>query len=162
MRYKDLLKQAESLGRESGNNAADWYWDRTDPDLDDFRAVLKGIRDGDPLILDTFIPGSLSGEHADDMTPNRLYEELGVSEAQLRSWEESSELDELCEAWGYGFNSAYTDAVESSCLEGLRRDVTFHASVTIDEQTEAEISSAIFDLLAKLNCDISDVTFEEE
>jgi hypothetical protein len=154
MRYIAALKEAEKLGRRHGAGAADWYWDRTEPHRQDFLVVLQGIRDGDPAILDTFNTSNvLSGEMADSMTPQRLYEEIGLSETNLRNWEGSFELDEICSMYEREFSSGYEEAVADSCIEGLRRAVIFHIEVEIADQDPFKLLSELVDLLNSKNCD---------
>src|SRR5262245_57351269 len=107
-RLRDILKKAEQDGRGAGANSAMWYYDRSEPTRENLLKVLKGMDDGDPEILDTFVSGSLSGEWADDMTPKRLYEELDMNDKQI---EVASE--EVCDAWEAAFNSAYADQVRT-------------------------------------------------
>ena len=154
--WQELLKQAESLGRETGNNAASWYFDRTETNLDNYRRVLNGIRDGDPMILDTFPSAPLSGEYAGDMTPKTLFELLRATDRQVLEHGVG-----FCEAYEEGFFSAFQESVEQECLNSLERSVVFHIGVTIREQNEQELLSKLTDLLARENCDLDFDEVEE-
>lgn len=57
------IEQAAQLGHERGLHAASWVFDGNTP-IEMYRRVLKGIREGDPEILDGFNTNWLSGEHA--------------------------------------------------------------------------------------------------
>jgi len=161
--HNQLLKAAEELGSEHGDDAASWYFyeGRHEVTRADYLRVLKGIEDGDPEILDTFPDAPLSGEFADSMTPQRLYEQLGVSEAQLRDWESTWELEALCRS----YEDAWAEAVEASitqqCRMGARIDVAFRIEVTLEEQDPDKLLSMLTDLLARENCDLIDDSWEE-
>lgn len=73
MNRKEAMHRAEALGREDGNAAAGWYFNNTSPSREDYLRVLTGMRDGDPLLLDTFHSSPLSAEWADGMSPAKLY-----------------------------------------------------------------------------------------
>ncbi len=155
-RYRDVLKHADRLGRMHGGNATMYYWDSTNPELEDFRKVLNGINDGDPEILDTLPSSPLSGEFAGDMTPQLLYEEVDATKRQI---EDAS--NEICDAYENGFNTGVQDAITESCLEGMRRSVVFHVTVDLTEQKEDEILSKLVDLLSQNNCDLVYDEWEE-
>ena len=54
-----ITAEAASLGRDAGKTAASWMFDGNTPE-DAYRAVLRGIDDGDPAILDTHPAPGLS------------------------------------------------------------------------------------------------------
>lgn len=123
--FQTLNARAYKLGHEHGQAAARWYWDRTDPNIEDYMKVLKGIEDGDPAITDSLPHADLSGQWADGMTPQKLYEEVEVPEAFL-SIEQIAGiglLDDLCDAYESGFNIAAEAEVRQQCTEYLERDV---------------------------------------
>ena len=75
-----LLKRAAvKVGRELGTAAATWYEVSGEEQA---RAVLAGILDGDPEVLDTIPHLDLSGQWADGPTPKaileQVYDEAGV------------------------------------------------------------------------------------
>lgn len=53
---------AYDKGREHGANAGEWYFDGNTSE-ETYRTVLRGIEDGDPMVLDTF-PTFTFGEWA--------------------------------------------------------------------------------------------------
>jgi hypothetical protein len=56
-----ITAEAASLGRDAGKAAASWMFDGNTPE-DAYRAVLRGIDDGDPAILDAHpVPGLSAG-----------------------------------------------------------------------------------------------------
>jgi hypothetical protein len=156
-RLRDLLRTARELGREAGNASASWYFDRCELQREDYLRVLKGINDGDPEILDTFQSSPLSGEYSDDMTPKRLYEDLGMGDAQI-------ELagDEICEEYEQAFNTAYSDSVASQCTEWLRTSYTFTIELELVEQDPHAILSAMEEVAAKLNCSLQESSVSED
>lgn len=158
-RIGDILKRARQDGAVYGSNAATWYWDMADADtgLSDYRKVLKGIRDGDPEIMDTFTYADLSGQHADAPTPQSLYEELDMNDKQIERYGEK-----VCQLWEDSFNTAYQESVEQSCIDSMRRNVIFHINVAITEQDEDKLLSDLEELLAKQNCELTYSEHEED
>jgi hypothetical protein len=155
---KQLREMADELGREAGNAAASWYYDRCDQlTREDYIKVLRGIRDCDPLIMDTFVSGSLSGEYADDMTPKRLYEDLEMGDNAI-------ELvgDEICDAYETAFNRAYQDSVERETMERLRTNYVFHIELELIEQKPDEIMSIMLDAALKQNVSLVEESIAED
>jgi len=62
--------------QENGKAAASWVFDGNTP-ASTYRDVLKGIREGDPAVLDRFREPSLSGEYADDYSEDQLMDDIG-------------------------------------------------------------------------------------
>jgi hypothetical protein len=56
-----IANDAEDLGRDAGKAAASWMFDGNTPE-DTYRAVLCGIEDGDPAILDAYPSPDLSAD----------------------------------------------------------------------------------------------------
>jgi len=156
--HGQLIDQAEELGREAGNAAATWYYDRSEPSREDFLAVLKGIRECDPVIMDTFMSGSLSGEFADDMTPMKLYELLGI-ETQTTL---NAIGDAVCDAWERGFNTAYQRAVETETIEYLRTNYTFMIELELIEQDPHKLMSDMLDVALRQNVSLVEESISEE
>jgi Domain of unknown function (DUF4314) len=75
-----ITAEAGNLGRDAGKAAASWMFDGSTPD-DTYRAVLRGIDDGDPAILGAHpAPGlSASGGYAEA----DLARDLGLDDDQL-------------------------------------------------------------------------------
>jgi hypothetical protein len=131
--FKGLEDNADTIGKQHGTTAATWYFNSTTPDEDDFRAVLKGIEDGDPVILDTFLGNPLSGESADDWTPKDLLNYIGAPDT-LSEEEES----ELCEVYEKSWLGAYQDRIIQECLSGLDYEVkvSFYIDVVLKDRDE--------------------------
>src|SRR5690348_7311418 len=108
--YETLLEQAREAGREHGKAAASWYFDGNTPD-ETYVYVLTGIENGDPEVLDTFPSAPLSGEWADNMTPTKLCEELGL-DAHAEATFNPEGFDELCSAYEDGFSEAVHHEIE--------------------------------------------------
>ena len=61
----NITAQAADLGRDAGKAAASWVFDGNTPE-DAYRAVLAGIEDGDPAILDAYpAPGLSAGGYTE-------------------------------------------------------------------------------------------------
>lgn len=158
-RLKEIFKAADALGARHGWGTADWYFDRCESlKREDYLKVLKGMRDGDPEILDTFSNSPLSGEMADDLTPTKLWDELGVNEQQRQV-----AGDEICEKFEEAFSRSYAANVEQQCLTNLEHEVTFRITVNLVEQDAEQIASALENLLlGTFNTDIPDTEIEED
>ena len=50
---RDITAAAGKLGRDAGKAAASWTFDGSTPE-GTYRRVLRGIEDGDPLIMDAY------------------------------------------------------------------------------------------------------------
>lgn len=110
MRTREALRAAKRMGREAGESAASWY---VFHDENAKANVLRGIRDGDPAIMDTFPYPNLSGEWADAPTPKSLAEDIGLDpESEQYDWL----IDAICTEW----EDAARDAVESE-IERMAR-----------------------------------------
>lgn len=100
MRTRDLKAAARKAGRRAGESAASWATDfgrmNVRDSQDTARRIIKGFADGDPEVLDSFRFPNLSGEYADDLTPQSLMEDLGLDQDDPRAeWLE----DTLCSLW---------------------------------------------------------------
>ena len=107
--YEALLERARKAGEEHGRAAGSWYFDGNTSN-ETYAAVLRGIEDGDPAVLDTFPSSPLSGECADSMTPTKLCEELGL-DAHAEATFNPEGFDELCSAYEGGFSQASQDEI---------------------------------------------------
>lgn len=117
----DVGERAHKLGRRHGINAGSWYFERdTAPD---YKAVLKGIEDGDPEVLDS-LPGTpLSGEFADSMTPQKLLERIGVDFWVGHEQERPGGLNQnesefeahLCDLYEDGFREGVEFEITNTC-----------------------------------------------
>lgn len=104
--------QAKTLGQEHGRSAATWV------DLDSEEKCLwwrKGINDGDPEVMDCF-PSPLSGEHADDMTPQKLYAAVGLGDVAAL---DELLVDPLSEVYEAAFADAFQAEVERRIADAL-------------------------------------------
>lgn len=120
-RYDALILEAQKLGREAGQNAAEWWaQDAIAPAArlvsrerlrSAARRMLAAYDDGD--YVDWPEAPSLSGEWADSMTPQRLYAELDCDP------DDDDDLG-ICHAWEDAASEAFTDAI----LESLKSAAT--------------------------------------
>lgn len=106
------LESIRDAGRDHGKGAASWYFDGN-TSQETYEAVLRGIDDGDPVILDTLPHSPLSGEWADDPTPTTLARDFELAE---------EDVDEACEAYEDGFYEAVHAEIE--------RVARYHAAPT--------------------------------
>ena len=92
-----IASDAENLGRDAGKAAASWMFDGNTPE-DTYRAVLRGIEDGDPVILDAYpAPGLSAGG---GYTEADLARDLGLDgEDQLLPDAATAYLDAAAESF---------------------------------------------------------------
>jgi hypothetical protein len=97
-----ITQRAAEMGREAGKSAASWAFDGN-TDTATYQRVVDLYETGDPALHDLVpSPSWLSGEMADDPTPNTLRADLGVPEDE---WD--SVADEVCTAYEEAANDAY-------------------------------------------------------
>lgn len=124
------LQYARETGTAHGRAAASWYEIRDEATA---RAILSGLEDGDPAILDTLPSADLSGEWADTLTGPQLvadawaeglcsdYRAVGMDHTAayeaaadryivLRDAGEDA-FSELCDAFELAFSEAAEDAI---------------------------------------------------
>jgi hypothetical protein len=109
--WTEWEEEARGLGRGCALSAASWTVDGN-ADLHHARKVLTMLEDGDPA-ADDYLPRrpNLSGEWADDPTPQSLAEDItGLEDI------DSDLVDRLAEAWEAGVS----DTFESACEKQLR------------------------------------------
>jgi len=152
-----LLDKAEELGRNDGTDAASWYFDRTEPKRADFLRVLKGIQDGDPMIMDT-LPNRAS--IIED--PQELYEALDLVVGFVELPEMSEFLEKLKELYSDAFRYAAQKRVEENCLENLRRNIKFTIDVEAIEQDAQTLLNALEEVLIKADCSLNFGEFEDD
>jgi hypothetical protein len=102
---------AEAIGREHGANAASWYFDG-DTGESTYRAVLLGIEEGDPEVLDTFPSSPLSGEWADSYS-------LADLASDTETPQDSDAFDDVCRSYEDGFYAAAHDSIEATARRML-------------------------------------------
>lgn len=92
-----VLRDARQLGAEIGAAAATWADDFSGWSDDDLATFCE---DDDPEIMDRFTVPNLSGEWADDPTPNTLADDIGIRR-------DSRLMDDACSAWEDGCSDAF-------------------------------------------------------
>jgi hypothetical protein len=115
MTYEEIMSEARDMGRAHGQAAASWYFDGNTTD-ETYRLVLQGIEDGDPEVLDSFPSAPLSGEWADDPTPQTLAEDLGLDNEDD---DEAAVLDDACSAYEDAFYQSVHEEIERMAREHL-------------------------------------------
>lgn len=119
-RYAALVLEAQKLGHDAGQNAAEWWQKgaksaaRSVYAFRTFAARLLATYDAGGVHVDWPVAPSLSGEWADSMTPQRLYAELGCDPD-----DDDDDLG-ICHAWEDAASEAFTDAI----LESLKSAAT--------------------------------------
>lgn len=104
-----LLAAAEKMGAKMGESAATWYPVQSEETA---RAVLKGIDDGDPMVLDTF-PSLWAGIAADEVSVDSLLADVVYEAEALDPIAANSELaDELMQEIDLAFSTAAQDTIE--------------------------------------------------
>jgi hypothetical protein len=112
--YDVLIEEARRMGEERGREVASWYFDGNTT-TETYAAVLRGIEDGDPEILDTLPSSPLSGEWAGDPVPTDVLATLGVSH-------DSDAVDEYLDAYEMGFAMASQDQIEETARTMTREE----------------------------------------
>lgn len=102
---EQAYEQARKLGAEDGLAAAGWMFDGNTT-RETYAAVLRGIEDGDPEILDTLPAPDLSGEWADGRTPESLALDCGLEVNMSTSDADAETVTGLCEEYEQAFNTA--------------------------------------------------------
>lgn len=112
MTLNERIAEARERGKEAGENAASWVFNGNTDDAT-YRRVLKGIEDGDPMILDRIAaPGWLSGEWAGESTSELLGDLLDEDDDEGMTGKDTQEIENAyCEA----ADEAYWDEIERAC-----------------------------------------------
>lgn len=121
--YERALAYATARGRQDGTNAAGWYelpdGSRSRYDAAALRAILDGMAEGDPAVLDTLPAPDLSGQWADSLTGPQLAADA-VLAAGIDVGQGIDESDgwtaDICDA----YESAYVEAVEAEVSRRIR------------------------------------------
>lgn len=132
--YDRAIEYARETGRQAGKAAASWF---DIPDARTARAILAGIEDGDPAILDTLPYADLSGEWADSLTGPQLVEDA-LSDAGLPPTGGDAPdglFADICDAYEQAFQEAAEDAITAAARailnpEGCARAGKLPARIT--------------------------------
>lgn len=109
--HTQWLAAAKQLGQDHANNAASWTTDGNS-DRDERGRVLEMLRAGDPAVWDYLPPPpNLSGEWADELTPQSLATQIVGSDLDNVE-DESTLIDELCSAYEEGVDETFESACE--------------------------------------------------
>lgn len=106
----NFIAQARCRGAEAAMAAASWL----EMSESDARSILEDV---DPAALDGYEPPNLSGEWADDPTPQSLYDDI-VGRDLVPTYEA---LDALASAWEEGRDSVWVGALQVHALRVLDR-----------------------------------------
>ncbi len=111
----EVLARAERMGAEYGRRAASWFFDGNTT-TETYAAILRGLDEGDPAVMDLLPSSPLSGEWADDPSPTSLLVELFGE-----GWDavDMDDEDEICRAYEDGFYSASVSAIEETARRML-------------------------------------------
>lgn len=101
-----IEEDARTRGAEDGRAAGSWVIDGNTSDQTT-RAILQGIEDGDPAVLDAFPSAPLSGEFADGLLPRDVLGWYGMTE-------DDDAADAILTAYEDGFSSGVVEEVERS------------------------------------------------
>lgn len=104
---EQLQEEARQIGEDAGISAAGWFFDGN-TEREQYVAVLRGLMDGDPEVMDSLPCPDLSGEWADDPTPASVLAELGLEE-------DFDGADEVLSAWEEGAAQGVTQEIERVC-----------------------------------------------
>lgn len=123
--WRDVLQALHEAGQRAGRNAADWWAQdtvggrATGDTAGQARAVLAGIDDGDPAVLDALPVCDLSGQWANTPTEADLYAHAVPPDAP--GWDDldTPRRDEAIEAYRDGFDTAAGERVAEHCRTAL-------------------------------------------
>lgn len=125
---EQAVKEAERLGKYHGENAAQWAaqdsWGGRVASIrqseENARAFLKGIEEGDPLIMDSYSPPNLSGEWADSMTEAELLKAVFDGfDADIIDTLEPEEIDDIANAYTQAASDWFFQELETSAANLL-------------------------------------------
>ena len=102
-----LRNLAIKEGKSVGEAMASWVFDGNTTQ-ETYAKVLRGIQGGDPVVLDNLTTPNLSGEWADEPTPNSLASDLCIQTDDDR-------LDDLCTLWEDAACQTFWDEIERTC-----------------------------------------------
>jgi hypothetical protein len=106
----DAIKRAEQLGTEHGSARGSWVIDANCSNRFCDK-VIDGYENGDPEVMD-LCPAPLSGEWADDLTPESLCRALGFTDEQVGDIEWQSDAgDFIVQSYEAAFDAAWWDTV---------------------------------------------------
>ncbi len=127
--WRHVLDALRRAGEHAGRNTADWWAQdtvggrATGDTAATARAVLAGIDDGDPAVLDALPVCEVSGPCADTHTEASpcasLYAEAAPAEAPGWGDLDGPRRDEATEAYRDGFVTAAHDRVAEHCRTAL-------------------------------------------
>lgn len=93
------VTRAYELGKADGLAASTWLLDGNNAAQAKF--LLRGLLDGDPLVIDSLPDSPLSGEWADGRTRESVLADLDV--AHDDEWADAH-IDEYCDGWSDGMS----------------------------------------------------------
>lgn len=99
-----LADRADEIGAAHGRNAASWVIDGS-TSREACERLVKGLEDGDPMVMDAYNPPNLSGEFADGYAPTALAHDLGIDAAD-------DDINDYCEAWETAASESFWTEVE--------------------------------------------------
>ncbi len=110
----DLIEdEARKQGLDDGTAAGSWVIDGN-TSTETAAAILQGLDDGDPAILDLLPSAPLSGEYADGLLPRDVLGWYGMTEDDWNSDGLSGAAAEVLNAYEDGYNEGVAHEVERS------------------------------------------------
>lgn len=110
MNNEQTIEKARQIGREHGKAKASWAIEPDRLSKVQMQAILEGIENVDPRIMDQFSEPSLSGEFADDMNTVKLCNELDVDphagDGEFQT--------EICDAWEEAARDTYWAEIQKT------------------------------------------------
>jgi hypothetical protein len=99
--HEGAVHKARAAGYDAGKAAGSWIVDGN-TSTETARALLAGIEDGDPAVLDQLPTSPLSGEWADAPTPRDVLEDVNMTE-------DDEGAEDVLSAYEEGFSSGAED-----------------------------------------------------
>lgn len=126
--YDRAIAYAAAEGTTDGRAAGSWIIDGNTSEAA-ARAILRGLADGDPAVLDMLPAPDLSGQYADGLTGPALVEaaivnadDWSMSRADwVAYWAALDPFTDVCDAYEMAFSEAVAAVVERSARAILSR-----------------------------------------
>lgn len=131
------LYAAEEFGKQHGDEAASWVFNGNTP-VEEYRRVLLGLEVGDPAVME-MCPSPLSGEFADGLKPNDVFNAVGMNASDISSEWGAKLLDVFDEA----FTTAWWNNVEATCRYHTSEEPGVLASYRLERDGEGHITRRV-------------------
>jgi hypothetical protein len=137
MTADEQIDTAKTLGGEHGKRVGAFYFDK-DTSRAEYERVSQGIADGDDEVLAELPTDPLSGEFADEPTPQTVFAALGMSGNE-------DHADDVLQAYEDSFHMAVQGEIEATVRAALAASAEI--TIEIDEMALTAAHVAVEDEL---------------